>query len=69
MNDVASEFITVDECAGLLRLNRKTVYDAIKDGKLPGARAVRGTIRIRKAILLAAWDAGWVPDSQRKRSK
>jgi excisionase family DNA binding protein len=45
-------FLTVDELAKLLRVNRKTVYEALARGDIPGARRVRGTYRIlRDAVL------------------
>lgn len=66
MNTESSDFITVDECAGLLRLNRKTVYDAIKGGQLAGARTVRGTIRIHRPTLLASFDGGDIPLKRRQ---
>lgn len=64
-----SDIITVDEAATLLRLNRKTIYDAVKLGELPGARYVRGTIRIHKPTLLASFESMDVPSKQRKRSR
>lgn len=69
MIDVLSEFITVDECAGLLRMNRKTVYDAVKLGELPGAQRVRGAIRIHRGTVLAWFATGQTPVKQRRRSK
>lgn len=62
-------FITVDEAAAILRLNRKTVYDMVRDGELPGAKKCRGTIRINKDIMLASFAEVDVPPKQRKRSK
>lgn len=61
--------MTVDECAAYLRVNRKTIYDAVKEGGLPGARNVRGTIRIHKPTVLAWFASGEVPVKQRKRAK
>lgn len=37
------EGLTVDELAALLRLNRKTLYDAIRRGEIPGVRSVAGS--------------------------
>ncbi|TAK04040.1 DNA-binding protein [Patescibacteria group bacterium] len=49
--------LTVDEVAGLLRVNRKTVYAAVAQGAIPGVVRVGGTIRVcRDAVL--AWLAG-----------
>jgi excisionase family DNA binding protein len=44
--------ITVDEAAVLLRVNRKTVYDSIKRGELPGVRRIGGTIRLCRSSLI-----------------
>lgn len=45
--------LTVDELASLLRLNRKTVYESIQKGEIPGARRLGRTIRIsRDAVLV-----------------
>jgi len=44
--------LTVDELAALLRVNRKTVYDALARGEIPGARRIGATYRIlREAVL------------------
>jgi excisionase family DNA binding protein len=50
--------LTVDEVAGVLRLNRKTVYEAIKRGQLPGTRRIGGTIRVSRDALLR-----WLADA------
>lgn len=45
--------LTVDELAELLRVNRKTVYDALARGDIPGARRIGATYRIlRDAVLV-----------------
>lgn len=49
--------LTVDELAVLLRVNRKTVYAAIREGAIPGVVRVGGTIRISRDVVLA-WTAG-----------
>lgn len=41
--------LTVDELAVLLRVNRKTAYDAISEGRIPGARRVGRAIRVSRA--------------------
>jgi excisionase family DNA binding protein len=44
--------LTVDELAALLRVNRKTVYDALARGEIPGARRIGGRYRIlRDAVV------------------
>lgn len=47
------EFLTVTEAAALLRVDRKTLYEAIERGKLPGVFRVGRCIRIRRDLLLA----------------
>jgi len=48
----APAVLTVDELAALLRVNRKTVYDALARGDIPGARRIGATYRIlRDAVL------------------
>jgi excisionase family DNA binding protein len=44
--------LCVDELAVLLRVNRKTAYEAVSRGRIPGARHIGRTIRIdRDAVL------------------
>jgi len=45
-------FLTVDEVAALLRVNRKTVYEAIAARELPGARKLRGVVRVHRETLV-----------------
>ncbi len=53
------EVLTVDEVAALLRVNRKTVYAAVKRGEIPGVRRVGGTIRVlRNAVV------NWLAEGQ-----
>ena len=47
--------LTVDEAARFLRLNRKTLYDAVRAGELPGVVRVGRSIRIGRDALL-----GWL---------
>lgn len=56
--DVLPLFITVEEAAELLRLDRKTVYAMIKRGELPGARRFGRTYRIHLPTLLKWFAAG-----------
>lgn len=44
--------LTVDELAVLLRVNRKTAYDAIAEGRIPGARRVGRAIRVSRDAVL-----------------
>lgn len=43
--------ITVDEAAELLRVNRKTVYECIKSGKLPALHVGRHIRLSRETVL------------------
>jgi excisionase family DNA binding protein len=44
--------LTVDEAAALLRVDRKSVYDSIRRGELPGVVRVGRVIRISRSALL-----------------
>ena len=44
--------LTVDEAARLLRVNRKTLYDAVRAGAVPGVVRVGRSIRISREALL-----------------
>jgi excisionase family DNA binding protein len=51
--DPHAEILTVDEAAALLRVNRKTLYEAIRLEQLPGAVIRLGrAIRVRRSALL-----------------
>ena len=47
--------LTVDEAARLLRVNRKTLYDAVRNGRIPGVIRMGRSIRIGRDALL-----GWL---------
>ena len=49
-----ASFITVDEAANLLKVDRKTVYAAIKAGQVPGVVRLGRTYRINRVALCAA---------------
>lgn len=51
------EILTVDEAACYLRLDRKTLYEAIDRGDIPGVRRVGRCIRIHRDTFLA-WVRG-----------
>ncbi|WP_342380307.1 helix-turn-helix domain-containing protein [Myxococcus stipitatus] len=46
------DFLTVEEAAVLLRVNRKTLYEAIRLGQVPGVVRVGKTLRICRALLV-----------------
>ncbi len=52
----APEFLTVEEAAALLRVNRKTLYESIRLGQVPGVIHLGRSIRIRRVVLLR-----WMP--------
>ena len=62
------ELLTVDELAEFLRVERKTLYDAIARGELPGVRRIGRVIRISRSTVLAwlAEGTGRVSRSKRR---
>ena len=56
-NEALPESLTVDEFAALVRVDRKTAYAAIQDGKIPGVRRIGRCIRINRDAVLP-WLAG-----------
>ncbi|WP_141618476.1 helix-turn-helix domain-containing protein [Myxococcus sp. AB036A] len=46
------DFLTVEEAAALLRVNRKTLYESIRLGQLPGVVRIGKAVRIRRAALV-----------------
>ncbi len=58
-SDCAPAVLTVDELAGLLRVNRKTVYEALARGEIPGARRIGGRYRVLRDAVLR-----WLADGQ-----
>jgi excisionase family DNA binding protein len=46
---------TVEEAAAFLRVNRKTLYEAVRLGSIPGVIRIGRSIRISRSTLL-----GWV---------
>jgi excisionase family DNA binding protein len=47
------EFLKAEELAELLRLNRKTIYEAASRGEIPGAIRVGRVLRFRRDAVLA----------------
>jgi excisionase family DNA binding protein len=56
--------ITADELAALLRVNRKTVYEALARGDIPGAKRIGATYRIHRDAVLA-----WLASSQDRAAR
>ena len=50
--DPLPEYLTVDECAALLRIPKRTLYDCLNRGDIPGARRFGKTWRIRRESVL-----------------
>ena len=49
------DVLTVDEAAAILRVNRKTLYEAVRLGTIPGVVRIGRNIRISRSTLL-----GWL---------
>lgn len=47
-----AEFLSIDEAAVLLRINRHTLYEAVKRGEVPGIVKIGRILRIRRSALL-----------------
>lgn len=58
------EVLTAEEVANLLRVNRKTVYTAFKQGEIPGGRRIGGTIRFSRSRVLE-----WLGNGQEHGSR
>ncbi|MFP2962531.1 helix-turn-helix domain-containing protein [Myxococcus sp. 1LA] len=46
------DFLTVEEAAALLRVNRKTLYESIRLGQLAGVVRIGKAVRIHRAALV-----------------
>jgi excisionase family DNA binding protein len=51
VTDSADELLTIDEVAGLLKLNRQTIYNYVDRGHLPAVRIGKRRVRIRRSAL------------------
>jgi excisionase family DNA binding protein len=49
----APAVLSVDEAAALLRVNRKTLYEAVRRGQVPGARRIGRLLRLDRETLVA----------------
>lgn len=61
-------FLTVDELAVLLRVNRNTVYEAIKRNQVPGVTKWGRCVRICRATVVE-WMRGKGLGAQNRRSR
>ena len=48
------QFLTIDEASTLLRLNRNTLYEAVRLGQVPGVLRIGRLLRLRRADLIGA---------------
>jgi excisionase family DNA binding protein len=62
--DLLPEFLTVAELAEIVRIDKKTIYAAIKRGEIPGARRVGNVIRVHRRTVLDWWCGRALPCSQ-----
>lgn len=62
MSDTPPIFLTIPECAELLRLSERSVYGMARNGELPGAVKVGGKWRVERATLMASLRARATPD-------
>ena len=51
-NNQLPAILTADEVADLMRVNRKTVYEAVKRGEIPGVVKVGRSLRFSRDELL-----------------
>ncbi len=61
------EYLTISEVCEKLRLAERTVYEMVRNGRLPGATKVGGSWRIKTEVLEAWLEAGGEAASARKR--
>jgi len=66
MADGLPPVLTVDEVAAFLRLNRKTVYEAIHRGEIP-ARRIGNALRIGRDQVIDWLRQGRVPRTSRRK--
>ena len=64
--ELSPQVLTVDEVAELLRVNRKTVYEAISKGEIPGVLKIGRKIRISRQAVVD-WLAGNGQSRPKKR--
>ncbi len=60
----AAEVLTAAEAASLLRVNVKSVYDAVKRGEIPGVRRIGRSLRFSRRALVE-----WPQTSQGRVSR
>lgn len=55
---------TVEEVADLMRVDRKTAYAAITEGRVPGVRRIGRCIRVSRDVLLR-----WLEQGEAKQGR
>ena len=63
------EFLSVEELSTLLRVNHKTLRDAMARGQIPGVRRIGGVIRIHRRTVVNWFTSGQGSVSRSKRSQ
>lgn len=48
------DFLTVEEAAALLRVNRKTLYESIRLGQMPGVVRIGKSLRVHRDALVGS---------------
>lgn len=67
---VDAEYLTVKQAAELLGVCTDTIYSAVREGVIPGAVKVKGSIRLRRAELLNWSRSGEAaPPAQRQQRR
>jgi excisionase family DNA binding protein len=67
--DALAPIATIEELSAYLRLNHKTVREAIARGDIPGVRRIGGAVRIHRDTVLAWLAAGQGRVSHSRRSR
>lgn len=62
------EYLTISEVCEKLRLAERTVYEIVRNGRLPGATKVGGSWRINREALEAWLKAGGEAVPTKKRA-
>lgn len=61
------DILKAEEVAQLLRINRKTLYEAVQRGEVPGVIRIGRSLRFRRyAVLMWLGQGRLIPDNQGK---
>jgi excisionase family DNA binding protein len=63
---MSENVMTAEEVAAFLRVNVKTVYDAVKAGDIPAVHVMK-TIRFSRSAITSWLERGETPSAKRKR--